>query len=286
MIALKNNGPATHLCIMPMRTARPPGRARRYRQTSRCAPSYTTALIGATPTTVPARACNLQRDPRDGPRVENESIELRCVRFFDSSMRKDSTMPAIKEAPAPKTENAPGQTRELASRTPAAPPATTSGQFGFLRRFAREMDQLFDDFGLGSAWHMPTLLTRGRELLRRETGIVPAEWSPRVDILERDGQLVVRADLPGLSKDDIKVDVTDDTLTIQGERTHEEKGQREGCCYSECSYGSFYRAIPLPEGAETSKATAEFDKGVLKVTVPTPKRPETKAKRLEVREAK
>ena len=137
-------------------------------------------------------------------------------------------MPAIKEAPAEDPRTVRDKRREPASRTPAAPPATTSGQFGFLRRFAREMDQLFDDFGLGSAWHMPTLLTRGRELLRRETGIVPAEWSPRVDILERDGQLVVRADLPGLCKDDIKVDVTDDTLTIQGERKHEKKEPARG----------------------------------------------------------
>jgi len=104
--------------------------------------------------------------------------------------------------------------------------------------------------------------------------------------VEHDGKFVVRADLPGMCKDDIKVEVTHDTLTIQGERTHEEKEEREGCCYSERSYGSFYRAIPLPEGAETGKATAEFDKGVLEIAIPAPSRKEPKAKRLEVREGK
>ena len=71
-------------------------------------------------------------------------------------------------------------------------------------------------------------------------------------------------------------------LTIQGERKHEKKEEREGYCYSECSYGSFYRAIPLPEGAEASKATADFHNGVLEVTVPAPSRPEPKARRVEV----
>ena len=195
-------------------------------------------------------------------------------------------MSAIKEAPRPKTENAPGQSRDVATRTAAAPVAPGSSQFGMLRRFAREMDQLFEDFGVGAGLHIPKLLSRGHELIRRETGLVSAEWSPRVDVVARDGQLVVRADLPGLSKDDIKVEVSDDMLTIQGERKHEAKEEREGCYYSECSYGSFYRAIPLPEGADTSKATADFRKGVLEVTVPTPSKPAAKAQRVEIKEAK
>ena len=181
-------------------------------------------------------------------------------------------MPAIKEVPNPKTENRPGETRDIAParRQPRScrVPATWVS-----RRFAREMDRVFEDFGLESRWHMPNLLTRGRELMRREAGFVPAGWSPRLDVVEREGQLVVRADLPGISKEDIKVEVTDDMLTIQGERTHEEKVDREGCCYSECTYGSFYRGIPLPGAAEVGKATAQFDKGVLEVAVPMPTRP-------------
>jgi len=202
-------------------------------------------------------------------------------------MTKEKAMAEVKEAPKPKTANGPGQTKDIVPPTSTTPMRSYgSSPFAFMRRFAEEMDHLFEDFGLQSGRHLPRFLSRGRELLRREAGLVPAEWSPRVDVLEREGQFVVRADLPGLSREDIKVEVSDDLLTIQGERTHEEKEEREGYCYSERSYGSFYRAIPLPEGAEASKATADFRKGVLEVTVPAPSRPEPKARRLEVREGK
>ena len=97
---------------------------------------------------------------------------------------------------------------------------------------------------------------------------------------------MVRADLPGLSKEDIKVEVSDDVLTIEGERKHEEKEERAGYYYNERSHGSFYRAIPLPEDADASKAIADFHKGVLEITVPAPARRESKAKRLEIREGK
>ena len=97
---------------------------------------------------------------------------------------------------------------------------------------------------------------------------------------------MVRADLPGMAKDDFKVEVSDDMLTIEGERKHEKKEEREWYHYSERSYGSFYRAIPLPEGIDASKATSEFRNGVLEVTMPAPTRKEQKARRLEIREGK
>ena len=107
-------------------------------------------------------------------------------------------MAEVKEAPKPKTQNGPGQTRDVVPSTSTAPLMSSGSPFTFLRRFAREMDHLFEDFGLESGWHLPRFLGRGRELLRREAGFVPAEWSPRVDVLEREGQFVVRADLPGM----------------------------------------------------------------------------------------
>jgi len=195
-------------------------------------------------------------------------------------------MADVKEAPKPKTQNGPEQTKDIVPSTSTAPLRSNDSPFTLMRRFAREMDHLFEDFGDESGWHLPRFLGRGRELLRREAGFIPAEWSPRVDVVEREGQFVVRADLPGMSKDDIKVEVSDGLLTIQGERTNEKKEEREGSCYSECSYGSFYRAIPLPEGAEASKAAADFRNGVLEITVPARSRPEPKARRVEVRETK
>lgn len=195
-------------------------------------------------------------------------------------------MADVKHAPKPRTNEGEGQRKEAARRAPAILRKGTGGPFGLVHRFAEEMDRLFEDFGLRTGLHVPSAFTRGHELLRREAGLVSAEWSPQVDVLEREGQFVVRADLPGLSRDDVQVELTDELLTIKGERKHETKEHREGYRYNECNYGSFYRAIPLPEGAETSKATAEFRNGVLEIAIPAPWHPEQKPRRLEVRDAK
>jgi HSP20 family protein len=190
-------------------------------------------------------------------------------------------MAELKEAPRPKTEVAKGQGQPtgLERRTP------TSGDgnpLALMHRFAEEMDHLFDNFGL----RLPSYFGRGRELLRREAGLIPAEWSPRIDVRERDGQFLVCADLPGLSKDDVQVEITDELISIRGERKQEKKEEREGYSYCECSFGSFYRAIPLPEGVDASKAKAEFHNGVLEVTMPAPRRSDSQARRLEVQEKK
>jgi len=195
-------------------------------------------------------------------------------------------MAELKEAPKPKTGNGAAQAKEIAPRATAALTKFSGSPFTYMRRFAEEMDQIFEQFGLHTGLRMPGFFPRGQELLRREAGFVPGEWSPQIDVREKDGQIVVRADLPGLSKEDVKVEVTDDLVTIQGERKHEMKEEREGYHYSERSYGSFYRSIPLPEGALASKAAATFQNGVLEVTIPAPAQEAKKARRLEVREVK
>ena len=192
-------------------------------------------------------------------------------------------MSAIKEAPKPKTVNGPGPTKEV------APPATTPQRtyatpFGFMRRFTEELDRLYEEFGLEAGWFMPRLITRGGELLGKKPAAAAAEWTPRIELLEREGQLVVRADLPGMSKQDIKVEVAPGYITLQGERKSEKKEEREGYYYGECHYGSFYRVIPLPEGVDTTEAAADFSKGVLEVVMPKTAVAEPKARRLEVRE--
>jgi HSP20 family protein len=164
--------------------------------------------------------------------------------------------------------------------------ATAASPFAFIRRFAEELDRLVDDFGVEHEVHMPRLFSRGHEMLRRGAGLVEAEWSPRVDVVEREGKLIIRAELPGLTKDDIKVDVTGDAIAIEGERKHEAKEERGGYSYRECSYGRFFRSIPLPEGADASEAAAEFRNGMLEVTIPTPRRPAPSSRRIEVREGK
>jgi HSP20 family protein len=208
-------------------------------------------------------------------------------------------MAEVKDAPKPRAAGAqeqPKETPSLAERDVrraarlarrASSLAMRAGSpFAFIRRFAEEMDRLVEDFGLEHGLHLPGFLTRGHELLRREAGLVEAEWSPHIDVKEHDGRLLVRADLPGLTKDEIKVEVIEDTLTIQGERKEEKKEEGKGYCYSECSYGRFYRAIPLPEGVDTTKVTAEFQNGVLEVSIPLPSHDEPQARRVEVQEKK
>lgn len=198
-------------------------------------------------------------------------------------------MPAIKESHEathrPQAGNgAKGKTAEVTPHTEATPAPMTA--LPAMRRFAEEVDRFFDDFGMGLGWHWPRVFSRSHEMLRRETGLIPAEWSPRIEVTEREGQLVVKAELPGMTKDDVSVELTDESLTIQGERRQEKKESRDGYLYNECTYGRFFRAIPLPEGAETQKATAQFVSGVLEVAMPYAHKNDKKARRIEVREGK
>ena len=155
---------------------------------------------------------------------------------------------------------------EIAERLAATP-------FALMRRFSEEMQNLFGDFGLRSDWLTPVT---GR--LNLPQGI----WSPQVEMFERDNELVVRADLPGLTKDDVKVEIADGGITIEGERKQEKTDQREGYYRSERSYGRFSRTLPLPDGVEPEAATANFGDGVLEVTMPAPKRTGRKSRRVEI----
>lgn len=137
--------------------------------------------------------------------------------------------------------------------------------FGIVRRFAEEMDRLFEDFGFRRGLMAPWPISRWSGL-----GADLTTWSPALEVFRRDDRLVIRADLPGLTKDDVKVEVTDDTVTIRGERRQEQEERRAGYYHSERSYGYFCRSIPLPEGAEADKAEANFRDGVLEITMPAP----------------
>jgi HSP20 family protein len=110
-------------------------------------------------------------------------------------------------------------------------------------------------------------------------------WTPQIEVTQRSNELIVRADLPGMNKDDVKVDVTEDAIVIQGERRREHEEERGGVYRSERSYGSFYRAIPLPEGAITDQAKATFKDGVLEIKLPAPPEQVTQGRRLEITDA-
>jgi len=138
-----------------------------------------------------------------------------------------------------------------------------------MRRFTEEMDHYFAHLGMG----------RGGQ----GTAAAGSEFfAPPVEVLERDGRLIVRADLPGLTKDDVRVEITDNVLTIEGERRSEhEERQEGGVLRSERVYGMFRRQIPLPEGVNADQATANFKDGVLEVSMPAPQR-QTRGRQIEV----
>jgi len=129
--------------------------------------------------------------------------------------------------------------------------------FGMMRRFVDEMDRMFEGFGF------PTME-------RFNPWTSGEQFSPEVEIFERDGKLILRADLPGLTNDDVKVDITEDAVNLEGERKYEHEEREEGVYRSERGYGHFRRYIPLPEGAKTDSATATFKNGVLEITIEAP----------------
>jgi HSP20 family protein len=93
-------------------------------------------------------------------------------------------------------------------------------------------------------------------------------WSPAIECRRVNGDLLVSAELPGLKKEDIKVQVLDENLVLEGERKIESKEEKEGYFRSERSYGKFWRQIPLPEGAKTDNIKASMNEGVLEVKIP------------------
>ena len=139
-----------------------------------------------------------------------------------------------------------------------------------VRRFIDEVDRLADDFGLG------------RGLLSSVERGLPGAWAPQIEMFERGGQLIVHADLPGLRKDDVKVELFDDAVTIEGERRNQLDEKQEGFYRSERSYGRFFRRVPLPQGVNTEDAKASFRDGVLEVTMPAPKSKSKTARKLDI----
>jgi HSP20 family protein len=194
-----------------------------------------------------------------------------------------------------------------------------SNPFALMRRMMEDMDRLFSDFGFSTPGMFGSSMlesglspSSGQRSLgarsssggssssgsqRGQQGLVRGGqsgglqqrsafgnlWAPQVEIFERGNNLVVRADLPGLSRENVDVELDDDALIIRGERHSDTEDEDEGFYHSERSYGSFYRAIPLPEGIEPSGCNATFKEGVLEVTLPKPQQQPSRARRIDVR---
>ena len=95
-------------------------------------------------------------------------------------------------------------------------------------------------------------------------------WAPTLEMTEKDGNFIVTLELPGLKKEEVKIEVTEEAIVVTGERKFEKEEKEEGFFRSERSYGEFYRRIPLPKDAKVDLIKAELNNGVLHITVPVP----------------
>lgn len=156
-------------------------------------------------------------------------------------------------AKAPKKADT-SKSQEVAKQTAQARPLTPF----------EEMDRFIDTFFPRRwmhpfRWDMPSLEQLG----------APFDMKmPRVDVIERDTEVIVKAEMPGVSKDDVDVSVTDTTVTIKGETSHEEKEEKGDYYRSEISRGSFSRTVALPANVDSDKARATFKDGILELTIP------------------
>jgi HSP20 family protein len=105
-------------------------------------------------------------------------------------------------------------------------------------------------------------------------------WIPAMDLVETDDHLVLRGDLPGMTEDDVNIEIKDNVLTVSGERKTEREDKREGYHRAERAFGSFSRSLSLPAGVDADKVEANFDNGVLEVRIPKPA--EAKPTRVEI----
>jgi|3_EtaG_2_1085321.scaffolds.fasta_scaffold00011_93 HSP20 family protein len=140
-----------------------------------------------------------------------------------------------------------------------------------LLNLQRDINRVFDDFW--SRFDRSAGVSNG---LLSVTG-------PRTDVTETDEAVDVSVELPGMDEKDIDVSLSDDVLTIRGEKKAEREEEKKGYYLAERSYGSFYRSIPLPPGVDSEKAEARFKKGVLTVTLPKTPEAQAKVRKIEVK---
>ena len=169
----------------------------------------------------------------------------------------------------------------LARRTPYF--GTTASPFNLMRRMADDIERLFSDVDFARTGFGTTPQRSAFETWRGFGRLAEATWAPQVETFRRDGNLVIRADLPGLAKDNITIDVDDDVLTIAGERSDETRDERDDFYRTERTYGRFLRAIQLPEGVNADQIDATFKDGVLEVSVPAPKVNVARNKQVKIR---
>ena len=187
-----------------------------------------------------------------------------------TQQKNESSRPqSTTSTPQKSSSDQPGRRQSAIARREPFGLWSSSPFTSIFQRWNDEMDRLFEDFGFDQ---------QGIGNRQRQAGV----WSPQVEVFQRGNELIARAELPGLSKEDVKVEINEDMLTIQGERKQEHEEEREGWYRNERSYGSFFRAIPLPEGTIADSAKASFKDGVLEIVLQAPPQEVSRGRRLEI----
>jgi len=157
--------------------------------------------------------------------------------------------------------------QKVPAKTKPDPMADMESAF---REFERRLEEVFSDgWKFPSTWEVPEWFRLGKKMKL---------ITPRVDIIDRDDDILVRADVPGVKKDNLDVSLTDNTITIKGKTSEEKKEERGDYFRSETMKGSFCRTMYLPSDIDGSRASSSFKDGVLEVVVPKLE----KAKRIKV----
>ena len=166
---------------------------------------------------------------------------------------------------------------KVAAKQQPAPPAKQGGSPHPMTSLRREMDRLFDRFetDVGSLTDWPF----GRSPIRSDVEF----GTPAVDFSEDEKEYHLTADLPGVQEKDIEVKLSDDMLTITGERSDEREEEEKDYHLSERRYGSFKRSFRLPESVDQAKIKASFANGVLNLVMPKTKQAKKKARKIDVK---
>jgi len=154
-----------------------------------------------------------------------------------------------------------------------APAPKAQNPFSLLRQMTSELDRVFGEW--------PSFGWPSFEAVATRQALA---WSPKIDVFERDNRLITRVDLPGVKKEEVSVEVTDGHLALSGQRKRETEEKKDNFYRSEREYGSFYRAVPLPDGVKLEDVKANFFDGVLEVSVPLPSKAEVNVRKVQIEE--
>ena len=132
-----------------------------------------------------------------------------------------------------------------------------------------ELENMFDDFARGVGFS-------------RLEDIRPASFVPAVDVVQKDGQVEVSVEVPGIKKEDISITLQDGLLIVSGEKKQKHEDEQDGCYKSEISYGSFHREFNLPSNTKLDEIVANYEEGTLKIILPTPVKGKEEQHKIEI----